>query len=108
MSDGDEETFNAVELEGGHGKSPNAKVNPQETSEASKPAPQAEAWTVPSAPKSQEKPNRWVNAVDQFKMKRFFVLRVLNFILTALPDMAELIWIQYIWIACNNGLEATF
>lgn len=80
MSDGAEETFNAVELDGAHGKTPDANVKPQETSEeASKPPPQAEAWRAPSAPampKSQEKPNRWANAVDQFKMKRFFVLRV--------------------------------
>ncbi|XP_041967665.1 tumor protein p63-regulated gene 1 protein isoform X1 [Alosa sapidissima] len=81
MSDGAEETFNAVELDGGQAKSSNVDMKAQHTVEASKPLPQAEERTAPSipsapdVPKSQEKANRWVNAVDQFKVKRFFVLR---------------------------------
>ncbi|XP_012677143.1 tumor protein p63-regulated gene 1 protein [Clupea harengus] len=74
MSDGVEETFNAVELDGGNAKPSNTDTKTQETNEVSQLA-QAEKGSAPAMPKPQEKENRWVNAVDQFKIKKFFVLR---------------------------------
>lgn len=79
MSDGVEETFNAVELDGGNAKPSNTDTKTQETNEVSQLA-QAEKGSAPAMPKPQEKENRWVNAVDQFKIKKFFVLRVLSVI----------------------------
>ncbi|KAL2090070.1 hypothetical protein ACEWY4_014758 [Coilia grayii] len=78
MSDGEDGAFNAVELDGANVKSSSADSKTQEVPGEVSALPQAEERTAPSAPampKSPEKPNRWVNAVDQFRLKRFFVLR---------------------------------
>ncbi|XP_063057736.1 tumor protein p63-regulated gene 1 protein [Engraulis encrasicolus] len=78
MSEGVEDSFNPVEFEVDNVKSsdgpethelPGGEVSAHLATEE-KPLPSA-----PAMSKSPEKPNRWVNAVDQFKHKRFFVLR---------------------------------
>uniref|UniRef100_A0A8C1FZQ6 Tumor protein p63 regulated 1 n=2 Tax=Cyprinus carpio TaxID=7962 RepID=A0A8C1FZQ6_CYPCA len=79
MSEKDEETFKSVDLEQQTEKTPEPD-NPQEspsgteTDKPSTPSTEAKAESPPSTHTSAAKV-KWTSSVEQFKLKRFFVLR---------------------------------
>ncbi len=83
MSEKDEETFKSVDLEQKTEKSPEPDINPQEspsetkTDTPSTPSTEAKAESTPSTHTSAAKV-KWASSVEQFKLKRFFVLRVIS------------------------------
>lgn len=80
MSEKDEETFKSVDLEQQTEKSPEPDINPQEspseieTDKPSTPSTEAKAESTPSTHTSAAKV-KWTSSAEQFKLKRFFVLR---------------------------------
>lgn len=87
MSEKDEETFKSVDLEQQTQKSPEPDIHPQQPpsetdnpstpSAPSAPPAEAKAETTPSARTSAVKA-KWKSSAEQFKVKRFFVLRVMS------------------------------
>lgn len=84
MSEKDEETFKSVDLEQQAQKSPEPDIHPQQPpSETDKPSTpsaspvEAKAETTPS-PRTSEVKAKWKSSAEQFKVKRFFVLRVMS------------------------------
>uniref|UniRef100_A0A673IV60 Tumor protein p63-regulated gene 1-like protein n=1 Tax=Sinocyclocheilus rhinocerous TaxID=307959 RepID=A0A673IV60_9TELE len=81
MSEKDEETFKSVDLEQQTEKSPEPEINPQEspseteteTDKPSTPTAEAKVETTPSTNTAVKA--KWTSSVEQFKLKRFFVLR---------------------------------
>lgn len=87
MSEKGEETFKSVDLEQQTQKSPEPDIHPQQPpSETDKPstpstpsAPPAEAKTEKNpSPRSSAVKAKWKSSTEQFKIKRFFVLRVMS------------------------------
>ncbi|KAG1940900.1 tumor protein p63-regulated gene 1 protein [Pimephales promelas] len=78
MSEKDEETFNSVDLKPQTQKSPEPDIYPQqspsETEKPSTPASEAKAETTPS-PRVSAVKSKWQTSTQQFKVKKFFVLR---------------------------------
>ncbi|XP_059416379.1 tumor protein p63-regulated gene 1-like protein [Carassius carassius] len=84
MSEKDEETFKSVDLEQQTEKSPEPEINPQESPSETKteidkpstPPAEAKVETTPSiSTHTSAVKARWTSSVEQFKLKRFFVLR---------------------------------
>ncbi|XP_051563220.1 tumor protein p63-regulated gene 1-like protein [Myxocyprinus asiaticus] len=106
MSEGDEESFKAVDLEQQAQKSPKPESDiqpPQSPSETDKPStPSTEAREDTSTRNSVAKA-KWMSTVEQFKMKRFFVLRPGTLDqaieeLKALADPSEDGAVQSVWL----------
>uniref|UniRef100_A0A671SMB4 Tumor protein p63-regulated gene 1-like protein n=1 Tax=Sinocyclocheilus anshuiensis TaxID=1608454 RepID=A0A671SMB4_9TELE len=80
MSEKDEEIFKSVDLEQQTEKSPEPDINPQESpseteiDKPSTPSTEAKAESTPSTHTSAAKV-KWTSSAEQFKLKRFFVLR---------------------------------
>lgn len=81
MSEKDEETFKSVDLKQQTQKSPEPDIHPQqshsETEKPSTPAAEAKAETTPS-PRASAVKAKWKSSAEQFKVKKFFVLRVMS------------------------------
>ncbi|XP_051996998.1 tumor protein p63-regulated gene 1-like protein [Xyrauchen texanus] len=108
MSDGDEESFKAVDLkqQAQETPKPESDIQPQqspsETDEHNTPSPEAREETISSARTSVVKA-KWTSTVEQYKMKRFFVLRPGTLDqaieeLKALVDPSEDGAVQSVWL----------
>ena len=98
MSEAEEDTFKAVELDqqapGSASTDPAPTPVQPAAAEPSSPALQSPESAGPAKPPSaQSKENQWTSAVNQFKLKRFFVLRVMTHALfiTGAPGLALLL-----------------
>ncbi|XP_062306652.1 tumor protein p63-regulated gene 1 protein [Osmerus eperlanus] len=83
MSEAEEDTFKAVELDQQAPGSASTDPTPVQPAAAEPSSPALQSPVTPSTesagpampPSAQSKENQWTSAVNQFKLKRFFVLR---------------------------------